>query len=104
MSDITMNSFYDNFMEEVALASDLKHMDGSQDFFTAVMLEYLEEAGEIDNPSYVHSGYGLQLKHILFQEKMIRLIFLSVYIMKRKLTISFKNTFDSNKKRHTFIS
>ena len=51
MSEISISAFYNNFMEEIAMASDSETYGWeAQDFFTAVMLEYLEEAGETDSP------------------------------------------------------
>ena len=42
MSEISISAFYNNFMEEIAMASDSETYGWeAQDFFTAVMLEYL---------------------------------------------------------------
>ena len=39
MSEISINSFYSNFMEEITMASDSETFGWEpQDFFTAVML------------------------------------------------------------------
>ena len=102
MSDITMNSFYDNFMEEVALASDAETYGWDpQDFFTAVMLEYLEEAGEIDNPIICpFRGYGLQLNAYSFSEENDNVdIFVSVYNDSETIPSVSKNDIDAAIKR-----
>ena len=61
--DISIAEFYNSFIEEISLASDAETYGWEpQDFFTAVMLDYLEEAGEVDNPVICpFRGYGLQL-------------------------------------------
>ena len=61
--DISIATFYNEFIEEIALASDNESYGWEpQDFFTAVMLDYLEEAGEIEDPIICpFRGYGLQL-------------------------------------------
>ena len=42
--DISINEFYSSFCEEISLAQDVEtHGWEPQDFFTAVMLGYLEE-------------------------------------------------------------
>ena len=71
MSEISINSFYSNFMEEISMASDSETFGWEpQDFFTAVMLEYLEETGETDAPVICpFRGYGLQLNAYAFSEE-----------------------------------
>lgn len=59
----TLDGFYRSFREEVLCACD-RETSGwtSEDFFTNVMLEYLEEAGEVTDPVICpFRGYGLQL-------------------------------------------
>lgn len=44
--DISINEFYSSFCEEIALAQDVETYGWEpQDFFTAVMLGYLEDSG-----------------------------------------------------------
>ena len=52
-----------------------------QDFFTAVMLGYLEEAGEIEDPIICpFRGYGLQLNAYRISEAYDEVdIFVSIY-------------------------
>ncbi len=59
----TLNEFYQRFMEEVLCAGDADTSGWTtEDFLTTVMLEYLEEAGEVEDPIICpFRGYGLQL-------------------------------------------
>lgn len=46
MSELTIDGFYRNLMDEISLASESETYGWeAQDFFTAVVLEYLEEYG-----------------------------------------------------------
>ena len=74
--------FYQNFMEEVLFAAD-KETSGwtTEDFLTAVMLDYLEEAGEVTNPVICpFRGRGLQLNAYAFSEDRENVdLFVSIY-------------------------
>jgi len=78
----TMATFYQNFMEEVLFAAD-KDTSGwtTEDFLTSVMLEYLEEAGEITDPVICpFRGRGLQMNAYAFSENCENIdIFISIY-------------------------
>ena len=78
----TMATFYQNFMEEVLFAAD-KETSGwtTEDFLTSVMLEYLEEAGEVTDPVICpFRGRGLQLNAYAFSEDCENVdIFVSIY-------------------------
>ena len=78
----TMATFYQNFMEEVLFAAD-KETSGwtTEDFLTSVMLEYLEEAGEVIDPIICpFRGYGLQLNAYAFSDDYENVdIFVSIY-------------------------
>lgn len=80
--DISIDQFYNEFIEEISLAKDNETYGWeSQDFFTAVMLGYLEEAGEVEDPIICpFRGYGLQLNayHISDSYEEVE-IFVSVY-------------------------
>ena len=53
-NDKSMDQFYYDFMEEVSVASDMETSGWTKDdFLTSIMLEYLEEAGEVSDPCYV---------------------------------------------------
>ena len=78
----TMATFYQNFMEEVLFAAD-KETSGwtTEDFLTSVMLEYLEEAGEVIDPVICpFRGRGLQLNAYAFSEDYENIdIFVSIF-------------------------
>lgn len=80
--DISINEFYSSFCGEIALAQDVEtHGWEPQDFFTAVTLGYLEEAGEVEDPVICpFRGYGLQLNAYHLSESYEEVdIFVSVY-------------------------
>lgn len=59
----TLEEFYSSFCEEVLFAADTETSGwATDDFLTSVMLEYLEEAGEVSDPIICpFRGYGLQM-------------------------------------------
>ena len=59
----TLDEFYSRFQEEVLCAADSDTSGWTtEDFLTNVMLEYLEDAGEVTSPVICpFRGYGLQL-------------------------------------------
>lgn len=63
MSSISLSDFYNELREQVLIAKDTDTYGWeNEDFLTSIMLEYLEEAGEVDNPIICpFRGYGLQL-------------------------------------------
>ncbi len=70
-TDKSMEQFYRNFMEEVSVATDMETSGWStEDFLTSIMLEYLEEAGEVSDPIICpFRSYGLQLNAYAFSEE-----------------------------------
>lgn len=102
MSEISITSFYNNFMEEIAMAKDAETFGWEgQDFFTAVMLEYLEEAGEADAPVICpFRGYGLQLNAYSFSEDFDNVdIFVSIFNESETIPAVSKNDVDAAIKR-----
>lgn len=80
-NDKSLNQFYLDFMEEVNIVSEGDTSGWNKDdFFTSVMLEYLEDAGEISNPIMCpFRSYGLQLNAYAIAEDFSSLdIFVSV--------------------------
>lgn len=78
----TLNEFYTNFREEVLCASDAETSGwNTDDFLTAVMLEYLEDAGEVTDPIICpFRGYGLQMNAYAISEDCESLdLFVSIY-------------------------
>jgi len=78
----SLTEFYQNFSDEVLFAAD-KETSGwtTEDFLTSVMLEYLEEAGEVIDPIICpFRGYGLQLNAYAFSDDYENVdIFVSIY-------------------------
>lgn len=100
--DISINEFYAGFCEEIALAQDVETYGWEpQDFFTAVMLGYLEEAGEIDDPIICpFRGYGLQLNAYHVSESCEEIdIFVSVYNESPVLSSTSRTDIDAAVKR-----
>lgn len=100
--DISINEFYASVCEEIALAQDAEtHGWESQDFFTAVMLGYLEDAGEIEDPIICpFRGYGLQLNAYHISETYEQVdIFVSVYNENEMLTSVSRTDIDAAVKR-----
>lgn len=100
--DISLNEFYSSFCEEISLAQDLEtHGWEPQDFFTAVMLGYLEDAGEIEDPIICpFRGYGLQLNAYRISESYEEIdIFVSVYNENTLLSSVSRTDIDAAVKR-----
>lgn len=78
----TLNDFYKAFYEEILFATD-KETSGwtNDDFLTAVMLEYLEEVGEVDSPIICpFRAYGLQMNAYAISDDVENVdIFVSIY-------------------------
>lgn len=87
MANKSLEQFYTDFMAEIQVSAEAD-MSGwnTEDFFTSLMLEYLEEAGEADD--YVmcpFRGYGLQLNaYSLSDDNADLSIYVSAYIDKDK--------------------
>ena len=81
-NDKSLNNFYQNFMEEVLVASDMETSGWNKDdFLTSIMLEYLEETGEVnDSIMCPFRSYGLQLNAYSIDEDYNSLeLFVSIY-------------------------
>lgn len=78
----TLDDFYKSFREEVLCASDTETSGWTtDDFLTAVMLEYLEETGEVTGPVICpFRDRGLQMNAYAFSEDFESVdIFVSIY-------------------------
>lgn len=78
----TLDEFYCAFREEVLCAVDTETSGwATEDFLTNVMLEYLEEAGEVTDPIICpFRGYGLQMNAYAISEDCESVdIFVSIY-------------------------
>lgn len=81
-NDKSLEQFYQEFMEEVSMASDTETAGWEKsDFLTSIMLEYLEDAGEVSDPVMCpFRSLGLQLNAYALSEDYSNLdIFVSVY-------------------------
>ena len=81
-NDKSMDHFYYDFMEEVSVASDMETSGWTKDdFLTSIMLEYLEEAGEVSDPVMCpFRSHGLQLNAYAIDEDCSNLdIFVCLY-------------------------
>ena len=102
MSELSFSSFYNNFMEEVAIARDADTYGWEpQDCFTAVMLDYLADAGETDNPIVCpFRGYGLQLNAYAFSEDYENVdVFVSIFNDSETVQSVSRNDIDASIKR-----
>lgn len=72
-----------------------------QDFFTAVILDYLEEAGEVDSPIVCpYRAHGLQMNAYKFLEEYDLLdIFVSIYYFGGEVQSASKTDIDAALKR-----
>lgn len=78
----SLEEFYESLREEVLFAADTETSGwATDDFLTAVMLEYLEDAGDVSDPIICpFRGYGLQLNAYTISEDYESVeIFVSVY-------------------------
>lgn len=83
VKDKSMNQFYADFMEEVDIAADAETSGWTKDdFLTSIMLEYLEDAGEVTSPIMCpFRSYGLQLNAYAIAEDNSSLdIFVSILV------------------------
>ncbi|MEZ3444936.1 MAG: AIPR family protein [Lachnospiraceae bacterium] len=99
---MTFEDFFNEFAEQILL---LKENDTygweEQDFFTAVILDYLEEVGEVDSPVVCpYRAHGLQMNAYKFSEDYDFLgIFVSVYYIGEQVQNASKADIDAALKR-----
>lgn len=83
MANKSLVQFYEDFNEEIQVSYETDSSGwNKEDFFTSIMLEYLEDAGEVND--YImcpFRGYGLQLNAYSIAEDFSTLdIFVSIYL------------------------
>ena len=81
-NNISLTQFYTDLMEEVNLAADSQTIGwAKEDFFTAVVLEYLSDAGEVDDAIMCpYRDRGLQLNAYAVSEDYASVeIIVSIY-------------------------
>lgn len=83
MANKSLDQFYEDFNEEIQVSYETDSSGwNKEDFFTSIMIEYLEEAGEVnDSIMCPFRGYGLQLNAYSIAEDFSALdIFVSIYL------------------------
>ena len=97
-----LQDFYNEFYEQVTLAED-DAVSGweHQDFFTSVILDYLEEAGEVDSPVICpYRDRGIQLNaYVITEERDEVDIFVSIFNESETLISTYRNDVDAALKR-----
>lgn len=79
---MTFNDFYHDFSEQIGILLENDNYGwNKEDFFTSVMLDYLEEAGEIENSIVCpYRAYGLQINAYAINEDISEVtIFVSLF-------------------------
>ena len=83
MSNISFNDFVSEFYQQIVQAkeNDAFSME-YEDFFTTVMLEFLEEAGEVESPVLCpFRGFGLQMNAYSISDEYESIdIFVSIFL------------------------
>lgn len=100
--EVTLQDFYSEFMEQIALAKDSSSYGWTdEDFFTSVFLEYMEDLGEVEDPVICpYRDRGLQLNAWVLSEDMEALqIYVSCYNDTEALTGMGRTEIDAALKR-----
>lgn len=98
----TIETLYNQLCDEISMAKDAETFGWEdQDFFTAVMLDYLEEAGEVEDCIICpFRGYGLQLNAYSWSDDFENVdIVVSVYNESSDIQTISKNDVDAAIKR-----
>lgn len=99
---LSFTDFYTEFYEQIMHAKDSETYGWEdQDFFTSVMLEYLEDAGETDSPVICpFRGYGLQLNAYRISEDFDEVdIFVSLFNISDMPVSASRNDVDAALRR-----
>ena len=99
---VSLLEFYNEFFLQVMLSKDSETFGWSdEDFFASVILDYLEEAGEVEDPIICpYRDRGLQLNGYSISEDCSSVdIFVSIFINDEKLQSVAKNEVDAALKR-----
>ena len=100
--DMKFEEFFEEFTEQIILLKDNDSYGWEeQDFFTAVILDYLEEVGEVESPVVCpYRAHGLQMNAYKFAEDYETLdIFVSVYYEGDSVQNAAKSDIDAALKR-----
>ncbi len=97
-----IEDFYSEFIEQVDLLTDNENYDwDGQDYFTSVILDYLEDVGEVESPIVCpYRDHGVQLNAYAFDEDFETInIFVSVYYEGKEIKNASKTDIDAALKR-----
>ncbi len=99
---MSFDKFYEEFREQIEIVKGNSDYGWEeQDFFTAVILEYLEDVGETDSPIICpYRAHGIQLNAYCFGEEYASLnIYVSVYYPEKTAKTASKTDIDAALKR-----
>src|SRR5665647_478677 len=100
--NMSLNEFHKDFYEQVNLTKETETYGWEpEDFFTAVMLDYLEEAGEVENSIVCpFRDRGLQLNAYSITEDNENVdIFVSIFLDSEEPQNVTRNDIDASLKR-----
>lgn len=99
---MTFDEFFSEFSEQVELVKDNDDYGWEeQDFFTSVILDYLEDVGEVESPVICpYRAYGVQMNAYVFSEDYETLtIYVSIYYPGNEIKAALKTDIDAAIKR-----
>lgn len=99
---MTFDEFFSEFSEQVEFVKDNDDYGWEeQDFFTSVILDYLEDVGEVESPVICpYRAYGVQMNAYVFSEDFeILTIYVSIYYLGNEIKSALKTDIDAAIKR-----
>lgn len=99
---MTFDEFFSEFSEQVEFVKDNDDYGWEeQDFFTSVILDYLEDVGEVESPVICpYRAYGVQMNAYVFSEDYeILTIYVSIYYLGNEIKSALKTDIDAAIKR-----
>ncbi len=99
---MNFEEFFEEFKEQIEILKDNPDYGWeAQDYFTAVMLDYLEDVGEVDSPIICpYRAHGVQLNAYTFDETFESLnIFVSIFYDENEIKTASKSDVDAALKR-----
>lgn len=95
---MTFDEFFSEFSEQVEFVKDNDDYGWEeQDFFTSVILDYLEDVGEVESPVICpYRAYGVQMNAYVFSEDYeILTIYVSIYYLGNEIKSALKTDIDA---------
>lgn len=99
---MTFDEFFSEFSEQVEFVKDNDDYGWEeQDFFTSVILDYLEDVGEVESSVICpYRAYGVQMNAYVFSEDYeILTIYVSIYYLGNEIKSALKTDIDAAIKR-----